>query len=85
MLEEMFTCDVFGYDHECVNVRSCWSSVCEKNKDSQGYVLTRPIDTKSVAPKCKDLAARGIDGRLRKIFTSADMLDKFHDDLLNQL
>ena len=36
MLEKVFSGNMFGHDHKCVNVRSCFSSVYEESKADEG-------------------------------------------------
>jgi hypothetical protein len=45
--------------------------------------LTRPVDTKRVTAKAEDLAAHGVDGRLRQALELADVLAELVDDFLD--
>ena len=36
MVEKVFSGDVFGYDHKCVNIRSCFNSVYGEPETDEG-------------------------------------------------
>lgn len=84
MLEKVFSSHVLWYNDEGVYIRASLESAHDQVKSERG-ALTRSVNSKAIAPECKNLAAGFVHNGLREILRLADMFDEFHSDLLYKL